>query len=253
MKLNKTFLVAVLAIFMLSCKKESPIEHIGSATGNNEHMASLRVTLNNRNPLLGDSIVVTASTWHIKDQIAKVEFIRTVVEKYAVNMELNNTSLNSWLDDKTPAFLIADSVYKNEVWKVINHADLNPYFETLTDSYVIRQSYKEFKQTDVKDAALINAISDEGFVSLKDHLSRNINVLDYKTLFPTAPTTDVSGATLTAAGKLNLMTNLTRALLISKVLKTATKKGDLILTLKVRVTAQQAAVNEVTNVFQTKF
>jgi hypothetical protein len=253
MKLYKIFLIAILAVGLQSCKKESPIEDIGGATGNNEHMASLRVTLNNRNPALGDSIVVTASTWHIKDQIAKVEFIRTVVEKYAVNMELTNTSLNSWLDDKTPAFLIADSLYKNEVWKVVTKAELNPYFETLTDSYVIRQSYKEFKQSDVKDAALINAISNEGFLSLKDHLSRKINVLDYKLLFPTAPAGDISGTTLTAAGKLNLMNNLTRELLISKVLKTATKKGDLILSLKVKVTAQQAAVNEVTNVFQTKY
>ncbi|TKC05121.1 hypothetical protein [Pedobacter frigoris] len=252
MKLYKIFLVAVLAMFVLACKKESPIEDIVGSS-NDDHRASLRVTLNNRTPALGDSIVITASTWHVSDQIAKVEFIRTAVEKYAVNLELNNTSLNSWIDDKTPAFLIVDSLHKEEVWRTVDKSDLNRYFETLSDSYVIREAYKEFKQADAKDAALINAISEEGFKSLKDLLSRSINVLDYKALFPAAPAGDISGASLTAAGKENLNKNLTKQLLISNALKTATKKGDLIVTLKVKVTAQKSAVNEVINVFQTKY
>lgn len=238
---------------MLSCKKESPIENIGDATGNNENRASLRVTLSNRAPALGDSIIITASTWHSSDQIVKVDFIRTVVEKYAVNMELNNTSLNSWLDEKTPAFLIADSLSKDEVWRSVNAGELNRYYETLSDSYVIRQAYKEFKQKDIKNAELINSMPDESFLSLKDLLAKSINVLDYKALFPAAPAGDISGAALTASGKANLMANLTKQLLISNALKTATKKGDLFLSMKVRVTAQKAAVNEVINVFQTKY
>lgn len=253
MKINKIFLIAVLAIFMLACKKESPIEHIGSATGNDEHRASLRVTLNNRTPSVGDSIVVTATTWHVLDQINKVDFLRTVVEKYAVNLELNNTSLNSWLDDKTPAFLIVDSLHKEELWQSVSGNNLNRYFETISDAYVIRQVYKEFKPAELKDAALINAISDEAFRSLKDHLSRNINVLDYKTLFPTAPATDITGSVLSANGRNNLNANLTRQLLINNVLKSAYKKGDLILSLKVKVSAQKTSGNEVVNVFQTKY
>lgn len=253
MKLNKIFLVAVLAMVVLACKKESPIENIGSVTGNDEHRASLRVSLNNRTPAVGDSIVITATTWHVTDQINQVDFIRTVVEKYAVNLELNNTSLNSWLDEKTPAFLIVDSLYKDEVWQTVDHSSLNRYFETISDAYVIRKVYKEFKPAEVKDAALINAMPDEAFRSLKDHLSRNINVLDYKALFPTAPASHITGSVLSAEGKANLNANLTRQLLISNVLKSAYKKGDLILSMRVKVGAQKTAANEVINVFQTKF
>lgn len=253
MKINKICLIAAMVIFMLACKKESPIENIGSATGNNEYRASLRVTLNNRTPAVGDSIVITATTWHALDQINKVDFLRTVVEKYAVNLELNNTSLNSWLDEKTPVFLIVDSLYKDESWKSISGDGLNRYFETASDAYVVRQVYNDFKPVDLKDAALINAMPDEAFKSLKDHLSKNINVLDYKTLFPLAPVTDITGSVLSSGGRNNLNANLTRQLLINTVLKSAYKKGDLILSLKVRVTAQKTAANEVINVFQTKY
>lgn len=253
MKLNKIFLIAILAVFVLACKKDSPIGNIGSPTANDENKASLRVTLSNRTPSVGDSIIVTATTWHVLDQINKVDFVRTVVEKYGVNLELNNTSLDSWLDEKTPAFLVVDSVYKEELWQSVSGNVLTRYFETASDAYVIRQAYKDFKPKDLKDAALINALSDEAFRSLKDHLSRNINVQDYKALFPSAPTTDITGSVLSSNGKANLNANLTRQLLINTVLKSAYKKGELILSLKVRVTAQKTAGNEVINVFQTKY
>ena len=239
MRFYKIFLVAGLAITVLSCKKESPIEDLGNALENNAHRASLRVTLNNRAPAIGDSIVQTASTWHISDKIDKVEFSQTVVEKYAVNLKLNNTTLNAFVD-AVPVFIIVDSLAKDIVYKTITNQnkELDAFFETLSDAYVIRDVYKGFMPKDIKDAALINALPDEGFASLKNLLSLNINILDYKALFPNAPATDISGTALSAAGKANLNANLTRQLLISNALQTATKKGELMVSLKVKVTSQ---------------
>lgn len=254
MRFYKTFLIAGFAITMLSCKKESPIVDLGSALENNAHRASLRVTLNNRAPAIGDSIILTASTWHISDKIDKVEFSETVVEKYAVNLKLNNTTLSSFVDD-VPVYIVLDSLEKEKIYKTVSseNNELGKYFETLSDAYVIRDVYKKFMPRDVKNADLINALSDEGFASLKSLLALKINVLDYKALFPTAPASDISGAVLSAAGKANLNSNLTKPLLIANALQTATKKGSLIVSLKVKVTAQNTATNEVVNVFQAKY
>jgi hypothetical protein len=254
MRFYKIFLVGCLVISMLSCKKESPITDLGNPIASNAARASLRVTLNNRTPAIGDSIILTASTWHVKDIIDKVEFSETVVEKYAVNIVLNNTTLNSFVDD-APIFIIVDSLVKDQVYySIINqNNELNKFFETISDAYVIRNVYKKFIPKDIKDAELINALTDEGFASLKNHLSRNINVQDYRALFPSAPSSDISGSTLTAAGRANLNANLTKQLLINNALKTATKKGELIVSLKVKVTSQNNAFNEVVTVFQAKY
>ncbi|WP_304064803.1 hypothetical protein [Pedobacter glucosidilyticus] len=254
MKCINIFLIAGLALGLLSCKKESPITDLGNTLDNNAHRATLRVTLNNRAPAIGDSIILTASTWHINDIIDKVEFSETIVEKYAVNLVLNNTTLNSFVDD-VPVYLVVDSVATDNIYYTIinENNELNKFYETLSDAYVIRNVYKKFMPQDIKDAELINALSDEGFASLKDHLSRNINVLDYRALFPTAPASDISGGSLTAAGRANLNANLTRQLLINNALRTATKKGELITNLKVKVTSQNKAFNEVLTVFQAKY
>lgn len=254
MRFYKIFLVAGLAIGMLSCKKESPITDLGNPTASNSARATLRVTLNNRAPAIGDSIIQTASTWHVNDKIDKIEFSETVVEKFAVNITLANTTLNSVVDAK-PVFLVVDSVAKNNIYRTINNQnnEFNSFFETFSDAYVIRDAYKKFIPKDIKDADLINSLTDEGFASLKNHLGFNINVADYRILFPSAPSTHISGAVLSATGRENLNANLTKQLLITNGLRTATKKGDLIVSLKVKVFSETTASNEVVNVFVAKY
>lgn len=250
MKKYIVFLLAGVALTFSSCKKESPLESLGHSNG--AVQASLRVTLNDRNPLPGSDIIITASTWHINDEIETVEFYKTSLEKYTVNLELENTELNNWKSGENPVFLIADSLVNNELWKTVGKSELNSYFQTVADAYVIRQVYEDFNPVQLEGVDLINSLTDSDFASLKSSLSNNINPADYRIMFPTAPASDIQGAVLSTAGKLNLVTNLTKTLLIDNM-KSAYKTGQLIAQLRVKVTAKGNAVSEVNNEFQSKY
>lgn len=238
---------------ILSCKKESPIKDLGHVGQSDAHKASLRVTLNDRNPSVGSDIIITATTWHISDQIEKVEFYKTAIEKYTVNLELANTELNNWKANENAFFLIADTLSKKEIWKSVSKNELNSYFQTVADAYVIRGIYQDFHPVDLHGADLINSLTVESFESLKIALSNQIVAADYKILFPNAAPNHTSGVSVTSEGKKNLVNSLTKSNLIANGLKSATKVGQLVVQLNVKVTAEGNAVSEVNNEFQAKY
>jgi hypothetical protein len=257
MKLHKLFLLAGLAVSMLACKKEDMVGRLGNST-TGEVVPEVRVTLNTRRPALGDSVVLTTSTWHKSDKITKVEYLATQYDEYGINLSLRNTILKTYTDS-VKNLIVVDTLQSNEPYFSVSaeNKELDKYYVTESNNYVVRGAYKDFAITEIKDADLINSLPAEVFELLKTQLAVAIKVADYALLFPTAPNenyTIVSGAKtgISTLGKTYLIENLT-ADKLNTILLEATKAGSLKTTLTVRVSAQKSAKTEVVNEFETAY
>lgn len=257
MKLHKLFLLAGLAVSMLACKKEDMVGRLGnSPTG--EVVPEVRVTLNTRRPALGDSVVLTTSTWHKSDKITKVEYFATQYDEYGINLNLRNTSLNTYTDT-LKNLIVVDTLQNNVPYFSVSSENkaLDNYYVTESNNYVIRGAYKEFAVSNLVDQELISSLPANVFELLKTQLAVAIKVADYALLFPTAPNENyiMSGTVKTGIstlGKSFLIENLT-AEKLNAILIDATKKGRLNTVLTVKVSAQKSAKTEVTNEFETTY
>lgn len=217
----KTYVgLLILAIFTMSCKKNDPIGDLGST--NNEFASQLRVTFNNTRPVIGDTLIISASTWQRDDKFQKIELYETVVETFGIDMSLKNGSsvLTKTADEAT--LVMVDSILKKSVMLTVVAADMDKYWVTSTNNYVINKEYEVTLKNGKypNDATLIQGLSDDEFSVLKGLLSYVINRADYLLLFPGAPTTHfTTGGTyiLSATGMANLRENLNRSTLISNI------------------------------------
>lgn len=234
---------------MMACKKESAIENLGSAS-NSGYNAELRVSLSTRAPALYDTVIVTASTWQKNDKIAKVEFLKTMIEKFGVTLELENTTIETW-DDTAPLLIVTDTASKEEAFRTINNDELNNFFVTASNNYVIRTEFVDFKPFvgtyPANGAELLRQLPNEAFEILKSQLTFYIGVADYEKLFPSAPNDHytMSGSSRTGistVGKTYLKSNLTRQNLIDNGLKSITKIGTLTAIVTIKVTTEGGAV-----------
>lgn len=220
-------ILSLCLLVLVSCKKNDPISELG--TTNNEFASQLRVSYNKTTLLFGDTLVVTASTWQKDDKFQKVSLQETVVEKVGLQLTLTNgTSLTTKTADEATLTLI-DSIAKKSVLLEVPAAELDKYWVTAGNNYVIRKEYKvepkPGKYTD--DASIIDLLTDGEFDVLKALLGYSITRNDYLALFPGAPATEVttSSPALTALGRARLQANCTRAMLkaiVSNVKKVGT-------------------------------
>lgn len=237
------------AFGLSSCEKNDPITELGETNG--EFSANLSVSYSNTKPLIGDSTVVTAQVWQRDDKFDKVEFYQTVFESFGIELRLNKGTAIDTKDlkiDNNPysTLILSDTIKSKAVWNTVLAKDLDKYWVTSTNNYVIRSQYK-VERIDGKypsDANLISALSDIDFGVLKSLLAYGITKDDYLTLFPSAPTDHfTAGGTyiLSAKGMANLRDNLTREQLKS-IVKTLNKKGTYNVTIDVSVITPTGAV-----------
>ncbi|MCD0487455.1 hypothetical protein LPB86_04395 [Pedobacter sp. MC2016-14] len=261
MKKHKIVLLLALTMLMFSCKKKSPLEDLGTSTG--KFNAQLAVSLSNRTPLVGEAIVVTATTGQRNDKIAKVEFIHTLSERFGVQLSLDNATINTW-STTNPTMVLRDTIAKEIVWNTVNggNGGLNNYYITTDNNYVVPMPYTLFVQTDGKykltGSELLLSLPDESFEIIKSQLTFVIGVADYSKLFPGMPDTHyviASGVKtgVSALGKTYLRENLTRNILISNGMKEIRKKGMLVATVTVRVTTEAGAQTSVSNSFESVY
>lgn len=241
----------MMCLFIMSCKKNDPISELGNT--NNEFVSQLRVTYNNTSLLFGDTLVISASTWQRDDKFQKVDIYETVVETFGVNMVLKGgtTVITKTADESTLS--VVDSILKKSLMLEVKAADMDKYWVTVSNNYVINHRYlvklKPGRYTN--DVTLIQNLSDGDFDVLKGILAYGITRNDYLTFFPTAPASDfkTSGTpVLSAAGIANLRQNLTRAMLVNNVL-TIKKVGNYGLTVDVEAITPTNAITPSTRTF----
>ncbi|GGH08702.1 hypothetical protein FAZ19_02505 [Sphingobacterium alkalisoli] len=256
----KRYLVYIYSSFALllvvGCEKNDPITELGTTNG--EFTAQLRVSYDNTRPLIGDTVIVTASTWQRDDKFDKVEFYETLYETFGVKMELENgTSINTkevTVGSTTfPTLLLTDTVKSRTIWKTVAADVLDQFWVTNSNNYVIAAEY-EMEKLDGKypnDGTLIAALSAPEFDVLKSVLAYGITRADYLLLFPDAPSTDfTNGGTyaLTQAGINNLKQNLTKDQL-SLIIKSLNKTGSYSVTIEVAAITPTGATTSSSRTF----
>jgi len=236
---------------MISCKKNNPIGELGTTNG--EFASQLSVTYNNTSPAFGDTLVVSASTWQRDDKFKKVAVYETIVESFGIQVALKNgTSILTKSTDES-TLTVVDSIAKKSTVLEVKDSEMDKYWVTSTNNYVIRYSYPVKAKTGKypNDATLINGLSDADFNVLKGLLSYSITKADYLFLFPSAPSTHfITGGTyvLTATGMSYLKQNLTRAGLISAI-NTIKKVGNYSLTINVEAITPRNTITSSTRTF----
>lgn len=226
-------MVICAALLLASCKKNDPITDLGTTNG--EFSAQLSVSYNNTRPVIGDTVIVTASTWQRDDKFDKIVFYETVYESFGLKLALQKgTSVDTKdLESNNTTYstlILTDTIKNKAVWNTVLAKDLDSYWVTVTNNYVIRSNYK-VERLDGKypsDAALITSLSDIDFAVLKSILAYSITKEDYLLLFPSAPTSHfTSGGTyaLSSIGMENLKEKLTKEAL-KGIVKTIQKKGS---------------------------
>lgn len=232
MKICMKIYVGVLMVctLLISCEKNDPIAELGNT--NNEFSSQLRVTYNNTRPLLGDTLIVSASTWQRDDKYKSVTLYETFIETFGLDITLKNGSRLLTKSADVSTLSIIDSIAKRDVLLKVETGEMDNYWVTASNNYVIQKAYLVLPKTGnyPNNVTLIEGLSDNDFNVLKGILAYAINRNDYLSLFPNAPTTDfTNGGTyvLSAAGINNLKTNLTRGVLVSiidKIQKIGTYK-----------------------------
>lgn len=248
---NKYIGFLIVCLFIISCKKNDPISDLGGT--NNEFASSLRVTYNNTKPVIGDTLIVSASAWQRDDKFQKVNIYETVVEAFGIKMTLKNGSsvLTKTADEST--LTVLDSIAKKNVILEVKAADMDKYWVTATNNYVIPYSYI-IKVKDGKypnDPGMIEKLSDADFNVLKGILAYAINKNDYLLLFPGSPADHfaTTGAyVLSQTGMNNLKQNLTKAGLKAAV-QSIQKVGNYSLTIDVDAITPTNATTSTTRTF----
>lgn len=248
-------MLATLVVLLVSCKKNDPITELGDSDG--EYYPMLRVTYSSNLPNVGDSVVVTASTWQRDDKIAKVEMTETAIEMFGLDFKMKKGTHVLTLDreDKLELLVITDTISNNVPWFEVNNTnnELNKYFVTESNNYIIQVPYVfELKTAKyVDDASVINELNSDEFNVLKSILAYAINQEDYKEIFPSAPSDHYStGAyALSKLGMDNLKENLTKQMLVNSIVSFK-KVGDFSSKITINVITPSGAVKSSSNSFQ---
>lgn len=236
---------------MMACKKNDPITELGDT--NNEFVSELRVTYNNTALIIGDTLVISASTWQKDDKFKKVDIYETLVESFGIDMTLTKGSavVTKTTDEST--LTVVDTLSINNVLKEVLATDMDQYWVTVTNNYVINQNYivKVKPGKYANDITLIDKLPAESFDVLKSILAYSISKSDYLLLFPAAPVTDFTGEKLSSAGMINLRMNLTKAKLVP-IVKTIKKIANYTLTIDVASITPTNAATLTTKNFNIK-
>lgn len=210
-----------------SCEKNDPITELGTTNG--EFAATLRVSYNNTRPAIDDTLIVTASVSQRDDRFDKVVFSETVFETFGIDLQLLKGTAIKTKEETFSTLLVTDTIKTKTAWKEVKRTELDDYWVTVSNNYVIRADYKVQQATGIypNDATLIGKLPDNEFAILKGILAYSITKDDYLSLFPGSPATHftTSGTyALTALGMENLRANLTKAALLP-IVKSTVKIG----------------------------
>ncbi len=259
-EMKKIFFAVILLATLVSCKKNTPIDDMGKSNGN--FRPELRVNLSTKVLKVGDTVVITSTTWQKNDKIAKVEYLHKLYEDFGINLELQTTKLETW-NEVSPRMVVTDTI-ANDAWLTFpgEGKKLDDYYVTNSNAYVLAGVYKKFVATGGKykmeGADLLRALPEEPYRILVNQLSFVITVQEYSTFFPVAPDshfikTGTVKTGISEEGKSYLRAELTKDLLIAKGFKSVKKQGALHATVTVRVTAQSGAIAQSINQFEATY
>lgn len=245
------YICSLLVIGMVvSCKKNDPITELGTTNG--EFAGTLRVSYNNTRPAIGDTLVITAAVSQRDDRLDRVVFYETVFETFGMTLQLEKgTSLETRIPIKdSSTLMITDTIKVKSIWKEVLRTNLDDYWVTVSNQYVVRGDYKVNKLEGKypNDMSLINELSDNDFDVLKSLLAYAINRDDYLSLFPGAPATHYTTTGLTQLGINHLKANLTKAILLPAV-KSVIKTGIYSVIIEVDVITPTGATTTATRTF----
>lgn len=244
-------ILSISLLMLMSCKKNDQITKLGST--NNQFAAQLRVTYNNTRPAFGDTLVVSASTWQRDDKFQRLTIYETLVESVGLQLALKNgtTIVTKAADEST--LTLVDTLAKKKVAFEVKASELDKYWVTSTNNYVVNYSYKVEPKVGkyAEDSSIITAMNDAEFAVLKGLLAYSITRNDYTALFPSPPADHfTTGGTyvLTAKGMTNLRDNCTKAMLVAQF-NSVKKIGNYNLTIDVNAVTPTNATTATTRTF----
>ncbi|EFK58420.1 hypothetical protein ACFU8T_17625 [Sphingobacterium spiritivorum] len=251
-KITNILYAVVLACALISCEKNDPISELGETNG--QFAAQLRVSYNNTRPAIGDTLQVTASTWQRDDKFSEVRFMETIVETFGINMSLKNGTQLLTKGETESTLTVIDSIAKANSWLKVAAADMDKYWVTVTNNYVMVGRYpmviKEGKYPN--NSSLITKLSDQEFEILKGLLAYTITRADYLVLYPSAPASHfTNGGTyvLSQTGINNLKQTLTKTQLLP-VVNSIKKVGKYSVTIDVAAITSTGTATVATRTFE---
>ncbi|SFC43332.1 hypothetical protein SAMN05421747_1118 [Parapedobacter composti] len=248
MKKIYILLSTLLAGFFAGCEKNDPITELGISNG--EYTAELRVTYDNTRPAIGDTVIVTASTWQRDDRYDNITFYETIYETFGLDITLEHGSNFRTVAETYTTLSVTDTILAKRAWQTISHDELMQYWVTNTNNYVIPGEYVITMQEGKypSNGSLIEALPDNEWQVLKSIVAYNINGTDFEAIFPDAPDETVSGATVTAEGRAYVRNNLSRQELAGSVTQIS-KLGTYNVVIEVEATTPTGAITATTRTF----
>lgn len=262
--------MALLALVVLSsCEKNEPLTDLESRSG--DFIPLVRTGLSNRNPLVGDTVIFTTTTWQKNDEIRVVHALHTLYEDFGLIFQTPNHEIitnetgnirlvvTDTMVSKAPFFTTSAGVNSNIEE---DKTKLDLFFNTVQNAYVVPAQYTRFKAAEtnypLEGDGLLDALKEGDFRTLVSLLAAVVGVTDYTRYFPDAPNAHftMSGANRTgvsAVGRAYMRENLTKEILKTKGYKMIRKQGRLGAILTASVVNISGAKAEFSNTIQANY
>lgn len=210
-----------IAISIASCEKIDNLAEMGTLTEvefANSNLSAIAATA------VGDTITLTNSCWAVNDNIAKVEYAHKgfKLATLAVKWKISANSVNY---EYSYSFN-TDSI-KVEETPIATVTELNPFYQTLYNAYVVKQPFvipTDYAVVKVEGEEVVTDMDAVYFQKFVDYFATKLNKDVTTALFPATATDDgtlfvkvdeaFTGA-LTDAGKQYIKDNLTKAIINS--------------------------------------
>jgi len=212
-------LISFALISFVSCEKIDKVAENGTLTEvefANSTLSAIAASA------VGDTITLINSCWAVNDNIAKVEYAHKGFKLATLTIKWKVTA-NSVNYEYSYSFN-TDSI-KVEETPIATVTDLNPFYQTLMSSYVVKQPFvipNEYTIANTEGKEVVTNMDAVYFNKFVDYFSTKINRDVTMKLFPATATddgvyfvkneTDFTGA-LTDAGKQYIKDNLTKTII----------------------------------------
>lgn len=257
--MKKAFSILIIigsVLFMAACSEDDPITDLGETSG--DYYPYLSLNYSTSSPALGDTLTLTATTFHRNDNIASVVFSETIVEKFGITLTLNSGTSIATYDESNPTLIVTDSIKTASPWLSIDNStgDLDAYYVTESNYYAVSTLYLFQVEEGAYDnnENMINQLSDEAFDIIKSLLAYAITKTDYISLFPDATDADFTSSgtyVLNSSGMENLKENLTRDQLIA-ITSSLNKEGTYSVTIDVEASALSGVYSSESQTFESE-
>lgn len=187
--MKKILYIAITALFfsgLVSCEKNDPLAEQGELTG--VEMPSV-VLSQMPATAVGDTIELSTTTWSRVDNISKLEYFHKGYTGFTLTVKWTTEVPQDDADPLVYSFYETthgDSVFIEEE-KINSFSDLNPWYQTIMNAYVIKQDFivpDAYAIQSVDDKDVLTYMESNYFNALKDSFAMRFDKIIGEHLFP---------------------------------------------------------------------